>query len=64
MAVTQEQEQTLGHKDLAHKTLLQSDALYQVYSTTSSFISYHHSLFLTHYNLISHTHARIYAVYT
>nr|WMX26879.1 caffeoyl coenzyme A O-methyltransferase [Vigna unguiculata] len=44
MAVTQEQEQTLGHKDLAHKTLLQSDALYQYILDTSVQPEKHESL--------------------
>jgi len=28
----EQQNQIIGHTDLSHKTLLQSDALYQVYS--------------------------------
>ncbi|XP_017432999.2 caffeoyl-CoA O-methyltransferase [Vigna angularis] len=47
MAVTQEQEQQtqlLGHKDLAHKSLLQSDALYQYILDTSVHPREHESL--------------------
>ncbi|KAK7251021.1 hypothetical protein RIF29_33882 [Crotalaria pallida] len=40
----EQQNQLLGHKDLAHKSLLQSDALYQYILETSVFPREHESL--------------------
>ncbi|KAL2333529.1 hypothetical protein Fmac_014742 [Flemingia macrophylla] len=44
MAVRNEKEQLLGHRDLSHKSLLQSDALYQYILDTSVHPREHESL--------------------